>query len=115
MTRTVETTAKQALAGVQLATGGKTACTDCDRTIREGDEIGVYAVCREETDGFETPQVYCRSCRSETIRHPTLGARELTVFGRLAMTTDRATQTATATLRNPEPVAYSATDDGITV
>lgn len=113
MTRTVETTARQALAGTRLATGGKTACTDCDRPIREGDKVGVYATREQGADDFETPRVYCRSCRQETIRHPTLGARELLAFGRLAMTTDRTTRTAHATLRTPELVAHSPADEGV--
>lgn len=113
MSRRVETTAEQLLTGLPLVTGGKTACTDCDRTIREGDPIGVYAERRADAAQFDTPRVYCRGCRQETIGHPALGARELIAFGRLAVTADAATQTAHATLRHPEAVVHSPAAEGV--
>lgn len=110
---TVETTATQALHGTRLAAGGKTECTECDRTIRDGDEVGVYATRPADRESFDTPRVYCRGCRPEEIAHPTLGAPELLVFGRLAVTSDAASRTARTTLRDTEPVAYSPPDEGV--
>lgn len=107
---TVETTAVQALAGVALAEGGKTACADCNESLREGDRVGVYARRAGDDDAFGGFRVQCRACRRESITHPTAGLREVIVFGRLAVTTDSATRSARLTVRNLDCVAGSRAD-----
>lgn len=110
---TVETAATQVLDGAQLGTGGKTQCTDCDRTVREGDEVGVYARRTADAVTFATPRVFCRQCRPATVEHPTLGAPELIVYGRLAVTSDEASRMARLTLRELELAAHSPADEGV--
>ncbi|MFB6176936.1 MAG: hypothetical protein ABEI99_07315, partial [Halobaculum sp.] len=78
---TVRTTATQALAGVTLAAGGKTDCTACTRTVREGEAVGVYATRGADDARFDPARVHCRDCRSETIPHEASDTRQLTVFG----------------------------------
>ena len=95
----VRTTATQALLGTRLTTGGQ---TDCGRTVREGDRVGVYATQARETPAFAIERVICRDCRTTAIAHPTPNATELLVHGRLAVTTDAASREARLTLRDPD-------------
>lgn len=106
---TVQTTATQALTGVTLAAGGKTDCTTCTRTVREGDAVGVYATRGTDDARFDTAGVHCRNCRDETIPREATDTRQLTVYGTLAVTTDAASRDARLTLRDPELVAHSPT------
>ena len=106
--RTVETTATQALRGLPLAAGGKTHCTDCHRTIREGDAVGVIATRTPDAAAFDTPRVHCRDCRPETVPDETSDACQLVVYGTLAVTSDAASREARVTLRAPELVADDA-------
>ncbi len=108
--RTVQTTPAQLLTGLPLATGGKTDCTDCHRTIREGDAVGVYATRTPDADRFDTARVRCQSCRATAIPDETSEATQLIVHGRLGVTTDAASRDARLTLRDPELVATSGFD-----
>lgn len=108
---TVETTPTQALAGVPLAGGGKTACTDCNESLREGDRVGVYARRAAGDAAFGGFRVRCRTCRRESVAHPTSGLREVILFGRLAVVTDCATRSARLTVRNLDVVADSAVEN----
>lgn len=113
MTREIAATPSQLLRGTPITTGGRTECTDCARTLREGDRVGVYAVRPHDERAFEIPRIYCRGCRPAELSHPTLGARELLARARLAVTSDDATREARLTLRDPEPVAHAPADDGV--
>lgn len=102
---TVETTATQVLAGITLSEGGKTDCTGCGRTVREGDRVGVYARRGPEESQFAVTRVHCHGCRVAEIDHPTPGVRELAAVGRRGVTTDAASRETHLTLREPEMAA----------
>lgn len=105
---TIETTVPQALTGVELAEGGKTACADCNRPLREGDPVGLYAKRAEGVDAdpaFDGFRVRCQACRRDSIDHSTASLTEVIVFGRLAVVTDRATRRARLTVRDLDVVA----------
>lgn len=96
----------QVLAGMPLASAGKTACTGCDRTIREGDAVGVSATRVGGDVRFEAARVHCRHCRRERLPHPIPGTCQLIAFGRVAVTADATTREARLTLRDPEVVGH---------
>lgn len=104
---TVQTAATQALSGVTLAAGGKTDCTACTETVREGDAVGVYAARGADDTRFEPARVHCRDCRDESIPHEASDTRQLTAFGTLAVTAEDASREARLTLRDPDLVAHS--------
>ncbi|MFB6193488.1 MAG: hypothetical protein ABEI75_00350 [Halobaculum sp.] len=107
MSHAVTTTATQALRGLAVARGGKTQCTDCHRTVREGDAVAVHAVRPTGAASSETTAVYCRNCRDESLPHRAEAARQVTAYARLGVTTDAASRDARLTLRDPEPVAHA--------
>lgn len=111
MSREVVTTATQALRGTPVAAGGKTECTDCHRTVREGDAVAVDAIRAADAEQFQPVRIYCRNCRSESLSHRPEEARQLRVYARLGVTTDSASRDAQLTLRTPEPVAPVASAD----
>lgn len=101
----VESTPAQLLTGLALATGGKTACTTCHRSIREGDPIGVYAIRPAESATFDLPRVYCEDCRRESVPHDTGEATQLLAFGRAGVTSDGPDRDGRLTLRETDLVA----------
>ena len=100
----------QVLAGVTLASAGKTACSDCGGTIREGDAVGVYATRVGGDVRFEPARVHCYDCRQRRLPHWTPGASQLVAFGRVAVTADDATRDARLTVRDPAIVAQASAE-----
>lgn len=102
----------QVFEGHPVGSGGKACCTVCKRTVREGDPAGVYVYRTSDAVAWDVARLSCAECRRLEIAHPTLGASELVLHCRLAVTADHATQTSRLTLRDPEVVARSPPGEG---
>ena len=99
MPATISATPKRVFEGYPVGAGGKGHCTRCKTTVREGDPVGVYAYRTSDADCWDVARLFCSDCCPLTIDHPTLGATELVLSCRLAVTADCATQTSRLTLR----------------
>jgi hypothetical protein len=58
-------------------------CTDCQTTLHEGQQVGLYAYRLADADHWDIARVFCRDCTLERFVGPTLGAAELLVTGTL--------------------------------
>jgi hypothetical protein len=110
---TVLTTPEQVLTGVVIAVPDQEAqCTDCGRTLREGERVLEYAYRAADAPQWDAVRCYCRDCRPETISAPTLGTSELLVEAVLGTVSDVRQQSHRICLLEVDPVAASPPTEG---
>jgi len=109
---TVTATPDQVFEGYTVGSGGKAACTGCQRTVRDGDPVGIYAHQTSDAARWDIARLFCVDCRGASIQHPTTGATEVVLHARLGVTSDAATQSARLTLRDIETMQLSPPEDG---
>ncbi|QLH80989.1 hypothetical protein [Halosimplex pelagicum] len=108
----VDAAPEQVFEGHAVGAGGKACCGSCRRTVREGDRIIVYAYRMSDMRRWSVAQLSCRSCSDLDVLTPTLGATEVVMNARLAVTADAATQESRLTIRAPQVTTFSAPEEG---
>ena len=89
----IQTTPAQLMRPVPVGSSPtQCCCTDCKTTLREGQQVGLYAYRLVDTDRWDIARVFCRDCTPERFVGPTLGAAELLVTGTLGTVSHPATQ-----------------------
>jgi len=112
ITEPITMTPEQAFEGHAVGVGGKACCTDCKRTVRSGDLVGVYVYRTSDATLWDVARLSCAECRRSAIDHPTLGAAELMLHARLGVTSDSATQSSRLTLWGMDAVDYNPPKEG---
>ncbi|WP_273835099.1 hypothetical protein [Halococcus sp. PRR34] len=106
--------AKQAVRGTVLGVRGTARCTkaSCSRELAEGDEIATLVYRHSDESVWTVGSVFCRACRVEQVRHPTLGAEEYVVAARVGSTMDVVEQIARLTIIVPEVLDTAGPSQG---
>ena len=112
MLTTIDTDTTQLFVGATLTQDDNCECTSCNRTLREGEQVTIYAARQEDTPTFRIERIYCRECIPEKLTSPTLGLSEYLLGGRIARTLDVQTQNQFQTLHEPQTLATSAPSEG---
>lgn len=103
----------QLFVGVRPTTGDDPCtCTECTRTLREGEQITVYATRPGDAGAWRLNDLYCRDCAPDAITSPTLGVTELLLQSQLARTMDVRTQQGFQTLLTVRTVTTSPPTEG---
>ena len=105
-------TVEQILSGHPVGAGGKTLCQHCGTALREGADVIVYAYRTADADSWDAPSLYCTECSSLADPSGTLGCEEVAASGRVAVTSDCATQSAQLTLLGVEVKHTSPPTEG---
>ena len=105
-------TVEQILGGHPVGVGGKTLCRHCGTVLREGANVMVYAYRTADADSWDVPSLYCAECSSLAEPSGTLGCEEIAASGRVAVTSDCATQSARLTLLGAEVKHASPPTEG---
>ena len=80
----VQTTPAQLLRPVPVGSSlTHCRCTGCHATLREGQQVGLYAYRLTDVNRWDIARVFCRDCTPKRLVGPTLGAAELLVAGTL--------------------------------
>ena len=108
----ISTDTTQLFAGAKLTQDDSPECTACNRTLREGEQITIYAARKEDAPTFHIERIYCRECTPEELTSPTLGLSEYLLKSRLTRTLDVQTQSEFDTLHDPHSIATSAPSEG---
>jgi hypothetical protein len=87
-------------------------CSDCGRTLREGERVLVYAYRAAEATEWDLARCYCPECRPDEITTPTLGTSEVLVDAMLGTMSDVRAQTHHFCLRHVERVDESLPTEG---
>lgn len=89
----VQTTPSQLLRPVPVGSSpNQCRCTDCQTTLHEGQQVGLYAYRLGDADHWDIARVFCRDCTPERFVGPTLGATELLAIGMLVTVSNPARQ-----------------------
>ena len=112
MLTTIDADTTQLFAGATLTQDDSPECTTCNRTLREGEQVTIYAARQEDAPTFRIERLYCRECTPEKLTAPTLGLSEYLLQSRLTRTPDVQTQSEFYTLHEPRPIATSAPSEG---
>lgn len=103
----------QLFVGVRPTTGEDLCtCTECTRTLREGEQITVYATRSGDAGAWRLDDLYCRDCAPAAITSPTLGVTELLLQSQLARLMDVRTQQGFQTLLTVRTVTTSPPTEG---
>lgn len=90
----VQTTPAQLLQPAPVGSSPKQCCcTDCQTTLREGQQVGLYAYRLADADHWNIARVFCCECIPDRLVGPTLGAAELLITGTLGIVSYPAIQT----------------------
>ncbi|KYH24193.1 hypothetical protein HAPAU_36640 [Halalkalicoccus paucihalophilus] len=87
-------------------------CTACNRTLREGEQVTIYAVRQEDAPKFTIERIYCRECTPEELTSPTLALSEHLLQSRLTRTLDVRTQSEFQTLGAIQTLDASVPSEG---
>ncbi|NHN46487.1 hypothetical protein G9464_02575 [Halostella sp. JP-L12] len=110
---TVLTTPEQLLTGVSIGVPIPEAqCADCGRTLREGENVVVYAYRAADATEWDVARCYCRDCGPDGISAPTLGTSETLVGALIGTVSDVGRQTHQFCLLDIERVDASPPTDG---
>ena len=112
MLTTIDVDTTQLFAGAHLTHDDTPDCTGCTRTLREGEQVTIYAARNEDAPTFRIERIYCRDCTPEKLTSPTLGLSEYLLRSRLTRTLDVQTQSEFYTLHEPQPIATRAPSEG---
>ncbi|WP_336364917.1 hypothetical protein [Halalkalicoccus salilacus] len=112
MLTTIDADTTQLFAGANLTQDDNCECTACNRTLREGEQVTIYAARKEDAPTFRIERIYCRDCTPEELTTPTLGLNEHLLQSRLTRTLDVQTQSELYTLHEPRSIATSAPNEG---
>jgi hypothetical protein len=107
----ISTDTTQLFAGARLSQTN-CECTACNRILREGEQITIYAAREEDAPSFSIEHIYCRECTPEELTSPTLGLSEQLLRSRLTRTLDVRTQSESQTLHEIETIDTSAPSEG---
>ncbi|MFC7010075.1 hypothetical protein [Halalkalicoccus salilacus] len=112
MLTTIDADTTQLFAGATLTHDDAPDCTGCTQTLREGEQVTIYAALKEDAPTYRIERIYCRECTPEELTAPTLGLSEYLLQSRLTRTLDVQTQSEFYTLHEPRPIATSAPSEG---
>ncbi|WP_122089789.1 hypothetical protein [Halalkalicoccus subterraneus] len=87
-------------------------CTACNRLLREGEQVTIYAARQEDAPTFAIERIYCRNCTPEELTSPTLGLSEHLLQTQLTRTLDVRTQSEFQTLDEITTLDASAPSQG---
>ncbi|WP_122091109.1 hypothetical protein [Halalkalicoccus subterraneus] len=107
----IPTDTTQLFAGARLSQTNPN-CTACNRTLREGEQVTIYAARQEDAPTFAIERIYCRQCTPEELTNPTLGLSEHLLQTRLTRTLDVRTQREFQTLGEIQTLDTSAPSQG---
>jgi hypothetical protein len=109
----VATTPRQVLTGLRIGLANLRAyCTGCNRTLREGDRVWVYAYRAAEDPEWTITRCFCRDCTDRRIETPTLGTSEVLAAARLNVRSLSGEQRHELCLTHVEPCAFSPLTEG---
>jgi hypothetical protein len=107
------TTPRQVLTGLPIGLANLRAyCTGCNRTLREGDQVWVYAYRAAEDAEWTLTRCFCSECADHRITSPTLGTSEVPAAGRLNVLSLSGEQRHELRLTHIEPCAFSPLGEG---
>lgn len=107
------TTPRQMLTGLRVGLATLQAyCTGCNRTMREGDRVWVYAYRAAEAPDWTITRCFCRNCTAHRIETPTLGTSEVLAAARLNVRSLSGEQRHELCLTAVEPCAFSPLMEG---
>lgn len=107
------TTPRQVLTGLSIGLANLRAyCTGCNRTLREGDRIWVYAYRAAEGPEWTITRCFCPDCVERQIDTPTLGTSEVVAAARLNVRSLAGEQRHELCLTAIEPCAFSPLGEG---
>lgn len=110
---TVRSTPEQLLTGLPIGTPSPEAsCTACNRAVREGEAVVVYAYRMPDAESWDLARCYCRDCRADEIATPTLCASEVLAEAVLGRVADARRQTHQFCLLDVEPTDTSPPGEG---
>ncbi|MFC6906829.1 hypothetical protein [Halalkalicoccus tibetensis] len=107
----ISTDSTQLFAGARLSDTNP-ECTACNRPLREGEQVTIYAARKEDAPTFAIERIYCRNCTPEELTNPTLGLSEHLLQSRLTRTLDVRTQSEFQTLGEITTLDTSAPSQG---
>lgn len=107
------TTPRQVLTGLPIGLANlRVYCTGCNRTLREGDRIWVYAYRAAEDAEWTVTRCFCADCVERRIDTPTLGTSEVVAAARLNVRSLAGEQRHELCLTHVEPSAFSPLGEG---
>ncbi|KYH24795.1 hypothetical protein HAPAU_31720 [Halalkalicoccus paucihalophilus] len=109
----ISTNVTQLFAGARLSKTNPD-CTACNRTLREGEQVTIYAAREEDVPSFAIERLHCRECTHEELTNPTRGLSEHLLRSRLSRTLDVRTQREFQTLGAIQTLDASAPSQGST-
>jgi hypothetical protein len=104
--------AEQVITGRSVGVGTAAFCTYCKATLREGDELTVYAYRCVGEQLVSVARLYCSECKHRELSQPTCGCFEWLAEAHLAVTSDVAQQTHHLTLAGVTMIDQSAPERG---
>jgi hypothetical protein len=107
----ISTDTTQLFAGARLSQTN-CECTACNRLLREGEQVTIYAARQEDVPTFAIERLYCRQCTPTELTNPTLGLSEHLLQARLTRTLDVRTQGEFQTLGEIQTLDVSAPSEG---
>jgi hypothetical protein len=108
----ISTDITQLFVGTRLTQDDNCECTACNRILREGEQVTIYAARQENAPTFAIERLYCRNCTPEELTNPTLGLSEHLLQSRLTRTLDVRTQSEFQTLGEIQTLDVSAPSQG---
>lgn len=108
----VTATPDQVFEGYTVGSGAKAACTGCQRTVRDGDPVGISAYQTSEGARWDIARLFCVDCRKSSIQYPTTSATSVVLQAHLCVTSDAATQSVRLTLHDIQTMQLSPSEDG---
>jgi hypothetical protein len=109
----VTATPAQLFTGVEIGLPSLTVlCSRCDKRLREGDSVSVYAYRPVENSRWYVGRCCCSSCAPDRFSTPTLGTAECRINARLATISDVGTQHHSLCLIEPTVTAFASPATG---
>ena len=103
----------QLFTGVEIGLPSLTVlCSRCDKRLREGDSVSVYAYRPAEGSQWYVGRCCCSACAPDQLTAPTLGTAECRINARLATVSEVTAQHHSLCLIKPAVTAFASPRTG---